>query len=123
MEEGVYGMSLIDEFMTSCVMMDKRSVHDGLGGFSYEWTDGAHFTAAIVKDSSLQARIAEKDGLTELYTVTVYKGASLQFHDVFRRVSDGAVFRVTSNTVDSWTPDSAPLQIGRVFAERWELPS
>lgn len=116
-------MSLIDEYMTSCVLLDKRSVPDGLGGFSYEWTDGAPFTAAIVKDSSLQARIAEKDGLTELYTVTVYKGAALQFHDVFRRVSDSAVFRVTSNVTDSETPERASFQIGQVSAERWEIPT
>lgn len=116
-------MSLIDEFMTSCVMLDKVSVPDGLGGFSYSWTEGAEFTAAIVKDTTMQARIAEKQGVSELYTVTVYKGAALQFHDVFRRVSDSAVFRVTSNTTDSETPERASFQIGQVSAERWEIPS
>lgn len=116
-------MSLIDEYMTSCVLMDKRSVPDGLGGFTYEWTDGASFTAAIVKDSSMQARIAEKDGVTELYTVTVYRGTPLEFHDVFRRVSDDAVFRVTANVTDSETPDRATFQIGQVTAERWVIPT
>lgn len=116
-------MSLIDEYMTSCVMLDKRSVPDGLGGFSYQWTEGAAFNAAIVKDSSMQAKMAEKQGVTELYTVTVYKGAVLQYHDIFRRVSDGAVFRVTSNTVDSETPERATFQIGQVSAERWEIPT
>lgn len=116
-------MSLIDEYMTQCVLLDKRSIPDGLGGFSYEWTPGAVFTAAIVKDTSTAARLAEKQGVTELYTVTVYKGASLDFHDVFRRVSDGAVFRVTSNVTDSETPDRASFQIGQVAAERWVIPS
>lgn len=116
-------MSLIDEYMTSCVLMDKRSVPDGLGGFTYEWVDGAAFTAAIVKDTSMQARIAEKDGVTELYTITVYKGAALAFHDVFRRVSDGAVFRVTSNVTDSETPERATFQIGQVTAEKWVIPT
>lgn len=113
---------LIDDFMEAFVLLDKRSVPDGLGGFSYEWTDGAPFTAAVVKDSSMQARIAEKDGVTELYTVTVYKGAKLAFHDVFRRISDGMVFRVTSNITDSETPERASFQIGQVTAERWEIP-
>jgi len=116
-------MSLIDEKMEQCVHMTKRSVSDGLGGYTYAWVDGTAFTAAIVKDSSMQARIAEKDGVTELYTITVYKGAALAFHDVFRRVSDGAIFRVTSNVTDSETPERATFQIGQVTAEKWVIPT
>lgn len=114
-------MSLIDVMMEDCTMLDKRTVSDGLGGFITEWVDGAEFRAAVVKDSTMAARVAEKQGVTELYTVTVDKGLSLQYHDVFRRQSDGAVFRVTSNIVDSETPSVATFQIGRVTAERWEL--
>jgi len=114
-------MSLIDVMMEDCTMLDKRTVSDGLGGFTTEWVEGADFTAAVVKDSTMEARVAEKQGVTELYTVTVDKGLSLQYHDVFRRESDGAVFRVTSNVVDSETPAVATFQIGQVTAERWEL--
>lgn len=114
-------MSLIDVMMEDCTMLDKRTVSDGLGGFTTEWVDGAEFRAAVVKDSTMAARVAEKQGVTELYTVTVDKGLSLQYHDVFRRQSDGAIFRVTSNIVDSETPSVATFQIGQVTAERWEL--
>ena len=114
-------MSLIDVMMEDCVMLDKRTVSDGLGGFTYEWTEGAEFKAAVVKDNSLASRVAEKQGVTEVYTVTVSKGLELQYHDVFRRVSDGFVFRVTSNIADSETPSVASFQIGQVTAERWEL--
>lgn len=114
-------MSLIDVMMEDCTMLDKRTVSDGLGGFTTEWVEGADFTAAVVKDSTMEARVAEKQGVTELYTVTVGKGLALQYHDVFRRQSDGAVFRVTSNVVDSETPAVATFQIGQVTAERWEL--
>lgn len=114
-------MSLIDSMMEECVMVDKRTVPDGLGGFKPTWVDGAEFLAAIVKDSTLAARVAEKQGVTEVYTITVNRGLVLQYHDVFRRVSDGAVFRVTSNIEDSETPDVATFQIGQVTAERWEL--
>lgn len=116
-------MSLIDEMMEPCVLLDKRSVPDGLGGFSYEWTEGARFSAAIVKDNTLSARVAEKDGVTEVYTVTVHKGSTLQFHDVFRRLIDGVVFRVTSDVRDSETPARASFHIGQVSAERWVIPS
>ena len=114
-------MSLIDVMMEDCVMLDKRTVSDGLGGFTHEWTEGAQFHAAVIKDNTLTARVAEKQGVTEVYTVTVDKGLQLQYHDVFRRLNDDAVFRVTSNIVDSETPTVSSFQIGQVTAERWEL--
>jgi hypothetical protein len=114
-------MSLIDSMKEDCVMVDKRSVPDGIGGFMYQWEDGARFQAAIVKDRTMEARIAEKQGVTEIYTVTVSKTLPLEYHDVFRRLSDGAIFRVTSNVTDSKTPKVASFQFGQVTAERWVL--
>ena len=116
-------MSLIDTMKETCTMLDKTTVSDGMGGFVQQWADGATFTAAIVKDNTTQGRIAEKQGVTELYTVTVDKGLTLDFHDVFRRDSDGAIFRVTSNITDSKTPAVATFAFGQVSAERWVLPS
>ena len=116
-------MSLIDEAKELCTMVDKTTVHDGMGGYVVKWVDGAQFQAAIIKDQSIEARTAEKQGVTELYTVTVNKGTPLQYHDVFRRERDGAIFRVTSNIADSETPRRASFQIGQVTAERWELVS
>ena len=116
-------MSLIDVMKEPCTMLDKTTSPDGLGGFVISWVDGAPFQAAIVKDSSMQARTAEKQGVTELYTVTVDKGIALDFHDVFRRESDGAVFRVTSNITDSQSPSVATFHIGQVTAERWVIPA
>lgn len=115
-------MSLIDAMKVQCVMLDKRTTADSLGGFTTEWQDGAEFLAAIVKDSTMQARLAEKQGVTEVYTVTVDKGLPLGYHDVFRRVDDGATFRVTSNITDSETPRAASFSFGQVTAERWEIP-
>ena len=115
-------MSLIDTMKTSCTMIDKQTISDGMGGTVTQWVDGAKFDAAVIKDSSMNARIAEKQGVTEVYTVTTGKNVQLDFHDVFRRDSDGAVFRVTSNVTDSRTPDVASFQFGQVTAERWVLP-
>lgn len=116
-------MSLIDEAMVNCTMIDKRTVSDGQGGTTSAWVDGASFDAAIVKDTSMQARIAEKQGVTEVYTITTGTNVELDFHDVFRRETDGAIFRVTSNITDSKTPKRASFQIGQVTAEKWVLPS
>lgn len=116
-------MSLIDTMKVACTMIDKTTVADGQGGTTQAWVDGAKFDAAIIKDSSMQARMAEKQGVTEVYTVTVGKNVQLDFHDVFRRDSDGAVFRVTSNITDSRTPKVASFQFGQVTAEKWVLPT
>lgn len=114
-------MSLIDVMMDDCVMMDRTTSPDGAGGIIREWVPGAEFRAAVIKNNTLAARVAEKEGVTEIYTVTVDRGVSLEYHDVFRRIKDGATFRVTSNITDSETPSVASFQIGQVTAERWEL--
>ena len=116
-------MSLMTDAMTKCTMLDKKTVPDGQGGFIPTWTDGAEFQAAITKDSSTQMRIAEAQGVKEVYTVWVDKKLDLDFHDVFRRESDGAIFRVTSNQQDNETPKRATFSVGHVSAERWVLPT
>jgi len=116
-------MSLIDTMKEACTMIDRRTISDGQGGTIQAWVDGAKFDAAIIKDNTMQARIAEKQGVTEVYTVTTGKNVQLDFHDVFRRESDGAIFRVTSNITDSKTPAVASFQFGQVTAERWVLPA
>ena len=115
-------MSLLDEMKTLCTMKFKITVNDGAGGFTSAWVDGAQFEATIIKDQSLQARIAEKDGLKEVYTVVVDKGMPLEFHDVFMRNEDGQIFRVTSNLKDSEAPKRSTLPIGKVTAEQWVIP-
>ena len=113
---------LFEETFEECTLIDRRSVSDGMGGYINRWIDGAKFVASIDKDNTLAARVAEKQGVTEIYTVTTYKGANLDFHDVFRRESDGLTYRVTSNSKDSETPPRASFQISQVTAERWALP-
>lgn len=116
-------MSLLSDAMTECVMLDKRTRADGYGGYITEWVDGAPFSAAIVLDTSMQARIGEKQGVTALYTVTTVKALNLQYHDVFRRLEDGKVFRVTSDGDDKKTPPSAALNMRQTSAEEWMLAS
>ncbi len=116
-------MSLLSEAMEPCVMIDRRTQRDGYGGFITEWIEGAPFQAAIVLDSSMQARVAAAQGVTALYTVTTGKQINLQFHDVFRRERDGKIFRCTSNGDDKHTPATASLNMRQVSAEEWSLPS
>lgn len=114
-------MSLLDEAMTSCVMQDRRTVSDGYGGYVDVWSDGVVFNAAVVLDNSTEGLQAQAMGVTALYTVTTRKELNLRYHDVFKRSSDGKIFRVTSDGDDDKTPDSATLNMRQVRAEEWEL--
>lgn len=116
-------MSLLDDYMENCVMIDKTTVSDGRGGFDYAFVEGAEFQAAITLDNSIQAKIAEQQGVTGIYSVTTQKSINLQYHDIFRRSSDGKVFRVTSDGDDNKTPASATLNMRQVSAEEYTLPS
>lgn len=117
-------MSLIKSALEDVVMLDKKRISDGQGGFlPTKWEEGAVFQAAISFDTSMTARLAEVQGVTNLYTVTTSKNVLLDFHDVFKRLSDGKVFRVTSDGDDKVTPKSSTLSFRQVTAEEWRLPT
>ena len=116
-------MNLLESMMERCTMLDKITSGDGVLGRVTRWQDGAQFMATIIKDNSSEAVIAEQQGVNELFTVVTAKGTGLEYHDVFRRESDGSIFRVTSNQLDSEAPNASTLKYGKVTAERWALTS
>lgn len=117
-------MSMIEDSMESCVIMQKVRTPDGEGGFITEWTEGAEFNASITFDSSMQARIGEKQGVSSLYTVTTSKNAKLEYHDVIKRLRDKKLFRITSDGDDKQTPVRAAFgQYLQVTAEEWVIPT
>ena len=116
-------MSLLDETAEPCTMLDKTTVRDGYGGFTYRYVEGAGFDANFSLDTSTPARVAEKQGVKNLFTVTTKKSITLMHGDVFRRESDGKTFRVTSDGADKKTPESATLNMRVVSAEEWSLPN
>lgn len=116
-------MSLLSDAMEKCVYIDKTTQPDGYGGVISVWSEGAPFDAAIVLNNSLEARRALQDGMTALYTITTSRTINLQYHDVFKRKSDGKLFRVKSDGDDKLTPQSATLDMRQVSAEEWVLPN
>ncbi len=114
-------MSLLSEAMTDVVLMDKRREPDGEGGFITDWIESVVFQAAITFDTSMESRIAEKQGVSSRYTVTTHKSAKLEYHDVIKRERDGKIFRITSDGDDKVTPGSASFQFAQVTAEEWTL--
>ena len=115
-------MSLLENAMEDCVIMNKAIIDDGYGGYITTYVEGVHFNSAIVLNNSMEARIAEQAGVTALYTITTSNALNLQYHDVFKRVSDGKIFRVTSDGDDKKTPASATLDMRQVSAEEWKIP-
>lgn len=114
-------MSLIDDFKVPCTLLEKTRVPDGEGGWAVEWRDGMQFEAAITNPNTVQSRVAEREGMTSTFTVTTERNMGLDFHDVFRRDTDGDTFRVTSDSQDVQTPDRASFQFSQVAAEKWPL--
>ena len=114
-------MSLLDSAMTPCVMLDRTTAPDGSGGFIPAWQEGAEFNAAITYDTSIQARVGEVQGVKSLYTVTTRKNVNLQGRDVFKRLEDDKIFRVTSDGDDNKTPPGARLNMRQVTAEEFVL--
>jgi len=114
-------MNLLTQMMEECVIMNRIREDDDFGGYKETWQEGATFRAAIAKAGSVEQLVAEKKGVSESFTVVVNRGFELDYHDVFRRLSDQAVFRVTSRTVDSTAHPASTVKIAKVTAERWEL--
>ena len=116
-------MSLLDNFLKyKCVLMEKKRTPDGAGGWITEWAEGAEFDANIVIDQSLQARVAEKEGVTSVYTVTTRRSTVLEFHDVFKRLSDGTarmngaprmsqMYPPSTSTVHPSRPRASPISM------------
>lgn len=94
---------------------------DGSGGFNTTWATGENLMAAINRDTSTEARIAEAAGTVRAYTVTVRRGVHLKYHDVIKRLSDGAIFRITSDNSEAQTPRCAALDMAQSTAEAWRL--
>lgn len=110
------------DFMEDVVFLERTHVSDGYGGMITTWVDGATFQAAVVLDTSSEVVAAQAAGAKNVYRISVDPAVKLEFHDVFRRVSDGQVFRVTSNSDDKKTPERASFRMAVCMAEEWVVP-
>lgn len=118
-------MSLLDSFGALCVLMDRTRKPDGEGGYITAWADGIKFVNYSALDSTMQARVAEAQGVSSVYTVLVQKDLPIEYGDYYRDEKTGKTYRVTSDPAEKQAPDAASAAI-RVFksftAERKELP-
>ena len=115
-------MSLIEQFKTDCVRLVQKTAEDGAGGHRTTWEESEHFCASIIEKSHTEPENAERKRAKAFYDVFLQRMEDIRYHDVFRRVSDGKIFRVTSNPDDKKTPLSAHMSFAIVTAEEWRLP-
>lgn len=99
-----------------------RIVTNGPFGPVIEWQNGAEFDCLLTFNSSMEARIAEKQQVTSLFSCIVAKETPIEYHSVFKRVSDGTVFRVTSEPKDDESPSIATFSVKAFTAEKYTLP-
>ena len=113
-------MSLIERMMEECIFLNVDDADDPYGSTKPVSQDGDPFSATIIKNATTEAIVAEQ-GEKPIYTVVTPRSVVLDYHDVFRRVSDGQVFRVTSHSKDSEAPAQSTVPIAKVTAEEWEV--
>lgn len=115
-------MSLLSYFARSCVLMEKTRVPDGEGGYTLDWMEGATFQNYQALDTSMEARRAEKEGVTSVYSALVDKALPIEYGDYFKDTETGLTYRVTSNPSEKESPKSATFSLKYFTAERKELP-
>lgn len=115
-------MSLLSDAMELCNIYTSTIVDDGYGGYKRVYVKGTEINAAITFDSSMEARVAESQGVKSLYTITTARNLVLEYHDVIVRQRDNKAFRITSDGDDKFTPKSALLDMRQVTAEEFTFP-
>lgn len=102
-------------------IINQAIIDDGRGGWTTTWTDGAHFNAAVILQTSDEAKIAQAMGVVGNYTVTFEREKRLPWHTVFRRESDKKIFRITSKDEQS-APSISTIKTRITTAEEWVIP-
>lgn len=115
-------MSLLDEFARTCVLMEKTRKPDGAGGYITTWAEGIEFINHQARDTSMEARRAEQEGVTSVYSALVDKAVPVEYGDYFKEKETGAVYRVTSRPEEKQAPKSASFALKYFTSERTELP-
>lgn len=108
---------MLSDYFEDFVVMTKIKVPDDFDGLRDEYVEGASFRAGISTNSSTEAQIAQQNGMKAIYTIVHPITMTLEQNDRVKRVKDGRVYRITSNSADMTTPAVAQVQYSQVTAE------
>lgn len=114
---------MMESLAHECTLLVKTPVSDGEGGWTNGWADGPAFKTYPALDSSIQARRAEKEGVSSLYTVLVPQNVPISLGDYYRDDKTGETFHVTSNPEEKETPATSTLGVKSFTAEKKGLPT
>lgn len=118
--------TILDDFSKNVgdeyVVLNQNLVSDGLGGQTFTYSEGLEFQATLVLNTSLQGEIAQKQGVTGIYTVAYPKSLELPPRTIFKRKKDNKIFR-TTDIGNISTPSISSLDMSVTRAEDYILPS
>lgn len=108
---------MLEDYFEPFLFMTKVKVPDDFDVLRDEYVDGASFRAGITTNNSNEAQIARQSGLKTIYTIVHPITMELSQNDRVKRVKDGRVYRITSNSADMTTPSVAQVKFSQVTAE------
>lgn len=103
-------------------LMNESVESDGMGGTYQQIEDGATFKCLFTLNSTLEARIAEKSGVTSVYDGLVDKDFPLKFDRTIRWIEKDTFYRVTSNPEENESPGMASFSVKKFTAELQAIP-
>lgn len=110
-------MSLLSKAFESCRMLDKCAGKGIDGSKHMRYEPGKGFSCALVYEKSSGKKIGYANDVLDSYTVYLPLETTLNYHDVFMRLSDNKTFRITSNGSDKKPPEGAGIRYRTVTAE------
>ena len=113
--------SLLAATAEDFTLLVKKPVSDGLGGFTWTWTDGPTFQGVLMDDQGTNARIGAIQTATTFGWLKTSKSVDLKAFDAFRRELDGVTFRVSDKN-NSKTPPTSSMDIKQYPVEQWSIP-
>ena len=111
----------LEDYFEPFIRMDLRGTPDGMGGFDWQWLEGAAFEAGVSRVNFGKEKIAGQDGTNTVFTIVAEKSVPLEQEGRAKRVKDGRLYRITSNAKDMETPDIAQGQFWQATAEVVEV--
>jgi hypothetical protein len=104
------------------VVLNRNLTSDGLGGQEYTIVEGLTFEGVLILNTSIEGQIAQKQGVTGIYTFAYPKNLTIPPKTILRRVKDGKIFRTTD--IDGVpTPDMSTLDMKVTRLEDYTLPA
>lgn len=111
-----------EDILGQYVVLNRNLTSDGLGGQEYTIVEGLTFEGVLILNTSIEGQIAQKQGVTGIYTFAYPKSLTIPPKTILRRVKDGKIFRTTD--IDGVpTPDMSTLDMKTTRLEDYTLPA